>query len=601
MLQLWIYVRHRRGRIIRASMFSVLNKIFDLAPPALIGLAVDIVVNAENSFIAGLGIANPVKQLVILAGITALVWIGESVFEYLFEIDWKDLAQLVQDDVRKDAYKQLQRQRFAYFEDKSTGELITVLNEDVNQLERFLNIGANDIIQITTTVMVIAGMYLVVAPGVGWVAVLPIPVIIWGSIWFQKFLEPRYHKVRESAGNISSQLANNIQGMATIKSSGTEEFENRRIAQLSGSYRKANESTIRFSSAFAPLIRMIILMGFLAIMILAGMQALNGTIAVGLYSMMVYIIQRLLWPLTTLGQTFDMYQRAMASVRRIMALLIVDEHLQDGNQPLDISDWKVADGEQRQEKSFTVPGHFILENVGFSYETGEQVLCDLNMEIKPGWTVGIVGQTGAGKTSLIKLLTRLYDVTTGSILLDGKNIPDYRLADLNRAIALVSQDVFLFHGSAKENIQYGSPDADMDSIIAAARLAEAHDFINRLPQGYDTIVGERGKKLSGGQRQRISIARALLKDSPILILDEATSSVDNETEAAIQKSLARIAHSRTTVVIAHRLSTIRHADKIFVLSDGKLADQGSHEELIARGGIYEALWRVQSGEAAIGL
>jgi ATP-binding cassette subfamily B protein len=267
-----------------------------------------------------------------------------------------------------------------------------------------------------------------------------------------------------------------------------------------------------------------------------------------------------------------------------MSLLEVEEHLPDGEIALPPQ---------------SARGHFQVQNVDFSYASGEEVLKNLSLEVQPGWTVGIVGATGAGKTSLIKLLLRLYDVSSGEIRLDGADLRKYRLGDLARSIALVSQDVFLFHGSVRENIAYGSPGASQEQIVAAAKLAEADEFIREFHQGYDTIVGERGKKLSGGQRQRISIARALLKDAPILILDEATSSVDNETEAAIQKSLARIAHSRTTIVIAHRLSTIRHADRIFVLSGGALAEEGTHEELIGLQGIYEALWRVQSGEAVL--
>lgn len=550
-------------------------------PPALIGFAVDIVVNGEDSFLSRFGLPRPEQQLVALAVITALVWILESVFEYLFEIAWKTLAQQTQDDIRTHAYRHIQNQRYAYFEDKRTGELVTILNEDVNQLERFLDVGANDIIQVITTIAIIGGLYMVVAPGVGWVAILPIPVIVWASLWFQKFLEPRYASVREAAGETSSQLATNIQGMATIKSYGTEEQENRRIARLSGDYRRANESTIRLSSAFIPMIRMIILAGFLAILLMAGFQALNGALAVGLYSMLVYIVQRLLWPLTRLGQTFDLYQRAMASIRRIMSILDSREHLEDGETPYP------------PEKA---RGHILAKNLSFSYRSGPEVLSGVNMEIEPGWTVGVVGPTGAGKTSLIKLFLRLYDVSAGSLILDGTDIRNYRLKDLAANIGLVSQDVFLFHGSALENIAYGKPGADKEEIIRAAKLAEAHDFVMRLPHEYDTIVGERGQKLSGGQRQRISIARAMLKDAPILILDEATSSVDNETESAIQKSLARIAHRKTSIVIAHRLSTIRNADKIFVFNGGTIAESGTHEELISRDGLYRNLWKVQSGE-----
>ena len=576
--RLWVYLKPQQGKVLAASLFSVLNKLFDLMPPALIAAAVDIVVNAEQSLIASFGFPQPKQQLVILAILTGVVWILESLFEYFLKVAWKNLAQQTQDDMRRHTYNHLQNQRLAYFDDKRTGEFITILNEDVNQLERFLDVGANDIIQVVTTVLLIGGMYLIAAQGIGWVAVLPIPFIIIASVRFQKFLAPHYREVRVAAGEISSQLANNIQGMATIKSYGSEKVENERMGHLSDAYRQANIATIRVSSAFIPMIRMIILAGFIAVLLMAGFQVLQGTLAVGLYSLMVFIIQRLLWPLTRLGETFDLYQRSMASFNRIMSLVEVNEQLPNGQLPLELA-----------------KGHFVGKNLSFHYSNTQHVLKGLNFEIQPGWTVGVVGATGSGKTTLIKLCLRLYDVTSGALILDGHDIRDYRLADLVRAISFVNQDVFLFHGSVKENIAYGKPLATQEELIVAARLAEAHDFIAKLPQGYETIVGERGKKLSGGQRQRISLARALLKDTPILILDEATSSVDNETEAAIQKSLSRIAHSRTTIVIAHRLSTIRNADKIFVLSEGKIVEEGNHRQLVQQDGIYKTLWQVQMG------
>jgi ATP-binding cassette subfamily B protein len=296
---------------------------------------------------------------------------------------------------------------------------------------------------------------------------------------------------------------------------------------------------------------------------------------------MVYIIQRLLWPLTRLGETLDQYQRAMASTNRVMNLLDTPIAIPTGDRSLPVN---------------RVQGEVILMQVTFAYPGRQHVLENLSLTIPAGSTIGIVGSTGSGKSTLVKLLLRFYEIQGGTIQLDGIDIRNLKLHDLRRCMGWVSQDVFLFHGTVAENIAYGNTQATLLEIIHAAKLAEAHDFIKQLPQGYDTIVGERGQKLSGGQRQRLAIARALIKDPPILILDEATSAVDNETEAAIQRSLAQITQNRTTIAIAHRLSTIRHADCIYVMEQGKLVEQGKHEELLALNGIYAGLWHVQSGD-----
>jgi ATP-binding cassette subfamily B protein len=325
---------------------------------------------------------------------------------------------------------------------------------------------------------------------------------------------------------------------------------------------------------------MIILIGFTGILLYGGMLAVEGSLSVGTYSVLVFLTQRLLWPLTRLGETLDLYQRAMASTTRVMNLLDTPILMHSGDISLPV------------EK---VRGELALNDVTFAYNGRNPAIENLSLHVPAGKTIAIVGATGSGKSTVVKLLLRLYEVQSGSITLDGMELHELRLQDLRRAIGLVSQDVFLFHGTVRENIAYGSFDAPLEAVREAAQMAEADDFICDLPEGYDTIVGERGQKLSGGQQQRLAIARAILKNPPILVLDEATSAVDNETEAAIQRSLEKITQNRTTIAIAHRLSTIRNADCIYVLERGKLVEQGRHEELLAKGGIYESLWRVQSG------
>ncbi len=581
--RLWRYAGGHRRSIVFAGVFSVLNKLFDLAPPFLIGAAVDIVVAGEGSWVAAVfGVADLRTQLVVLALVSAGVWVCESIFEYLYSVAWRNLAQTIQHEARLDAYAHVQNLELAYFEDRSTGGLMSVLNDDVNQLERFLDTGANDILQVLTTVVTIGVAFFVLVPTIAPLAFAPIPVILRGSVRFQRSLEPRYAEVRDRVGVLNSSLANNLGGVATIKAFTAEQREVERIDAESEDYRQANREAIRLSSAFVPLIRMAILAGFTATLILGGFQALDGTLAVGTYSVLVFITQRLLWPLTRLGETFDDYQRAMASVRRLMDLLAVRPSILPGVATL----------------AAPVRGEIDFDDVRFAYASGGEVIHGLDLHVPAGQTHAVVGSTGAGKSTIVKLLLRLYDPTSGVIRIDGTDIRELTFESLRGSMGLVSQDVFLFHGSVRANIAYGDPDATDAAILQASDLAEATEFVRLLPEGFETVVGERGQKLSGGQRQRVSIARAILRDPAILVLDEATSAVDNETEAAIQRSLARVSQERTTLVIAHRLSTVRHAHRIHVLHEGQVVEAGTHEELLELDGRYAALWRVQTGETA---
>ena len=563
-----------------AALCSVLNKLFDLAPPVLIALAVNVVVQQDTSWLASWGVTSIPGQLGVLAGLSFVIWSAESLFEYLYALLWRNLAQTVQHELRLEAYAHLQRLEMGFFESSSSGRLLAILNDDINQLERFLDHGANEVLQLITTVLAVGGAMVWLSPAVAGVSFLPIPLILWGSLHFQKRLQPRYREVRERSGDLASRLANNLGGMLTIKSYAAEQWESERLCEQSRAYQRSNSKAIRLSAAFIPLIRFAILFAFLAILVIGGLQAWRGAIDVGTYSFLVFITQRLLWPLTSLGRTLDDYQRAMASTQRVLDLVDTPIAIPSGDRPL-----------PRQ----SVRGQIRFEGVNFGYSGRELLLRDFDLEIPAGSTLGIVGATGSGKSTIVKLLLRLYELQSGTIRLDGQPVQTLELGDLRKAIGLVSQEVFLFHGTVAENIAYGSFDASRAAIERAAQLAEASRFIEALPQGYDTVVGERGQRLSGGQRQRIALARAILKNPPVLILDEATAAVDNETEAAIQRSLDRITAERTTLVIAHRLSTVRHADRIVVMDQGRIVESGSHEELIAAGGAYVNLWRVQAG------
>ncbi|MDC0526553.1 ABC transporter ATP-binding protein/permease [Euryarchaeota archaeon] len=575
------HMKERRSTMWLATLFSILNKIFDLAPPLLIGAAVDVVARQEESVLSNYGYTDPKEQLIILSILTVIIWVFESLFEYIYGVLWRNLAQTVQHELRLDAYSHIQELEMAWFSDQSKGELMSILNDDINQLERFLDKGANELLQVGTTVVIISAIFFYISPAIAIYSVIPIPVIIWGSFRFQSRIGPRYAEVRKEVGLLNALLSNNLSGISTIKSFTSEELEIERVRAASQKYREANRKAIRLSAAFVPLIRMAILVGFTATLLHGGIVTLNGGMEIASYSVMIFMMQRLLWPLTRLGETFDLYQRAMVSTTRVLNLLETEISVQEGDKELDIT---------------KVKGDIRFEDVNFAYPERDEVITNLSLAIKPGTTQAIVGSTGSGKTTLIRLLLRFHDNSSGKIFLDGSEIKDLKIKSLRSSISLVTQTIILFPGTVMQNIAYGRDGATEEEIISSAKTAEAHDFIMKLPFGYETQIGEGGHKLSGGQRQRLSIARAVLKNAPILVLDEATSSVDNETEEALQKSLEIISKDRTTIVIAHRLSTIRHSDSIIVLDDGKVVESGTHEELLDNKSQYFKLWNVQTGK-----
>ena len=507
-----------RGTIVLAAICSVLNKIWDLAPPILIGMAIDVVATQEDSFLASLGYTDPWLQLQVLAAITVAIWVLESLFQYFYGVLWRNLAQTAQHELRMHAYRHIQDLEMQWFSEQSTGGLMAIMNDDVNQLERFLDHGANDLLHVGTTVIVVSAIMFSVAPEVAILAILPVPVIVGGSFLYQRRIGVRYTKVRKEVADMNAILNNNLQGITTIKSFTAEDREADRVSDASESYRDANRDAIRLSASFVPIIRMAILFAFTANLLIGGKYALEGKIGLGEYSVIVFITQRLLWPLTRLGETFDLYQRAIASTRRVLDLLDTEVGIVEGDEHLS-----------------SVEGDIRFEGVEFTYPGREDVLRGIDLDVPAGKTVGLVGATGSGKTTLVRLLLRFHDPLGGTAMLDGHDVRDLTLSSLRGSISLVSQTTTLFPGTVRDNVLYGRPGANEDDIVEAARIAEAIGFIDELPEGWDTNIGEDGHRLSGGQRQRIAIARAVLKDAPVLVLDEATSNVDNETEAALQR------------------------------------------------------------------
>ena len=579
LMRLLSHLRQHRGTVLLASLCSVVNKVWDLAPPVLIGMAIDVVAAREDSFLAKMGYPDVYDQLYILTAITVVIWVLESLFQYFYAVLWRNLAQTAQHELRMSAYTHIQDLEMQWYSEQSTGSLMAIMNDDVNQLERFLDQGATDLLHVATTIIVVGAIMISVAPEVAFLAILPVPVIVAGSFIYQRRIGVRYTKVRGKVADLNALLNNNLHGITTIKSFTAEEREVERVEEASTSYRDANREAIRLSASFVPIIRMAILFAFTANMLVGGWFALEGRISLGAYSVIVFITQRLLWPLTRLGETFDLYQRAMASTARVLDLLDTEVCIVEGDRNLE-----------------SVRGEIEFSDVGFSYPNREIVLNDIDLTVPAGKTVGLVGSTGSGKTTLVRLMLRFHDPDSGIVRLDGHDVRELTLDSLRGSISLVSQTTTLFPGSVRDNVRYGDPDADDETVVEAARVAEALSFIEELPDAWDTDIGEGGHRLSGGQRQRIAIARAVLKDAPVLVLDEATSNVDNETEAALKRSIERISVGRTTLIIAHRLSTVRNADVIAVIGDGAISETGTHEELLERSGLYSRLWAVQTGE-----
>ena len=576
------YTKPWRPRMVLASFYSVLNKIFDLAPEILIGVTVDLIVERKNSFVASLGFESISSQIIFLGVATFLIWGLESLFQYLYSINWRNISQNVEHYIRLEAYDHVQKLDLSWYENQNLGNITAILNDDVNQLERFLDSGINSIIQIIISTIVVGAIFFYISPMIACIAILPIPLILVIALFFQKNLNPRYQAVRNAAGKISTTVFNNLLGIQTIKSSIQEDTENNRLKEISQDYQNKNKHAIKLSSAFVPVVRMGVLSGFLGTMILGAFMALNGEIGVGSFSVLVFLTQRFLWPFTSLGEIVDQFERAMASTFRILNLIETPIKIKNKLNCESISD-------------YLQPIQF--NSVSFSYIKEQTIFNDLNISIAPEKLIGIVGSTGAGKTTIAKLLLRFYDPKLGSIKIGNTDIKNISISDLRKNIGFVSQEIFLIDGTIKENILYSHMDYDEKALIDAARKSQAHEFISKLPNGYDTLVGERGQKLSVGQKQRLAIARAIYKNPPILIFDEATSAVDNLTERLIQEAISEISKGRTTIVIAHRLSTIRHADRIIVIDNSKIIEDDKHDNLVEiDNGFYANLWKIQTGE-----
>ncbi|MFP4529766.1 MAG: ABC transporter ATP-binding protein [Halodesulfurarchaeum sp.] len=576
---------------------SIVARLLDLLPPILLGIAIDSVFRDTVPFDSRLPISwlpeawlpvTPEGKFWFTIGLIAFSFAGAAVFHWTRNWGWNSFAQKIQHDVRTDTYDEMQRLDMRFFADKQTGELMSILSNDVNRLERFLNEGMNGALRLGVMVLGIGGVLFALNWQLALVALVPVPLIGGFTYVFVRLIQPKYATVRASVGTLNSRLENNLGGISVIKSSNTETYESDRVEDVSMEYYDANWDAIRTRITFFPGLRLLAGVGFVITFTVGGLWVFRGaapgpftgTLEVGSFVTFILLTQQFIWPMAQFGQIINMYQRARASAERIFGLM--DEPSQIPEDP-DAPELEVTDGE------------VVFDSVSFGYEE-EGILEDLSFRAESGDTLALVGPTGAGKSTALKLLLRMYDVDEGAIRIDGQDIREVSRSSLRSHIGYVSQDTFLFYGTVMENIRYGARDATDAEIVEAAKAARAHEFIENLPEGYDTKVGERGVKLSGGQRQRIAIARAILEDPKILILDEATSDVDTETEMLIQRSLRDLTEDRTTFAIAHRLSTVKDAETIAVLDEGRVVEQGTHEELLEAGGLYANLWGVQAGE-----
>jgi ATP-binding cassette subfamily B protein len=591
-----IFTDYGRGYVPEFSVgavASIVARFLELVPALILATAIDSLFVGDQQFTLPLVPASVIPpgeegQFWFAVGLTGAVYLGVAVLNWVNSWAWNRFAQHLQHEVRVDTYDVVQRQDMSFFDDKQTGEIMSVLNNDVNQLESFFTNDLNTGIRISVLVIGVAAFTLYLNWQLALVGMVSIPILAVASYVFVQAIGPKYGRVRGSVGGLNSRLENNIGGIEVVKTYGRERFERDRVEEASEEYLDANWDAITTRIKFFPSLRVITGFGYVLTFLVGGYWLLfgpplffSGGLTLGTLTAILLYSRRYLWPMRQFGNVINNYKYAFAAAERIVGLMDYYDFAEDDDDKIDL------DG---------VEGRVEYEDVSFRYlGADENSIDEASFTAEAGDFVGLVGPTGAGKTTLLKLLLRLYEPQEGTITLDGHDIDDVSLSSLRDHIGYVSQEPYLFHGSVAENVAYGL-DADDEEIIDALSMAGAMEFVTDLPEGIDTTVGERGVKLSGGQRQRVAIARAILEDPDILVLDEATSHVDNETEVLIQQSLEALTAERTTFAIAHRLSTVRDADQILVMDDGRIVEQGSHEELLPQDGLYANLWSVQVGE-----
>lgn len=511
--------------------------------------------------------------------IALVVFIARALMQFVRSYAAHIAGWGVVSDARRLVYEHIQRLSLRFYEDKQTGQLMSRIINDTDLFERMIAHALPDVIVNGITLVGVTAILLSMNVRLTLLTLIPIPLIVLALIGYSKMVRPAFKNRQQSIGELNAVLNDSLSGIREVKAFAREEDELDKVDDKIQLVLHKNLRALKLMAIFNPIFDFAAGIGQLLVIYFGARMAITGTISIADLVAFFLYLDSFYTPVRNLGNSMEAVQESLAGFERIADILTVSPEIASPANP----------------HVFTEPiqGNIRFDNVRFYYNQGEDVLMDVNLDVPAGSTLALVGPTGVGKTTLVSLIPRFYDVIEGKVSVDGVDVREIEMDLLHQSVSMVLQDVFLFHGTVRENISFGKPDATEEDIIRAARIANAEEFIQHMPNGYDTLIGERGVKLSGGQKQRLSIARAVLKDSPILILDEATSSVDTETELLIQQALERLIKGRTTIIIAHRLSTVRNADRIVALEGTGIVESGTHDELLTKNGLYHKLYTAQ--------